>query len=154
MAGMKPVSSAQLRAITLLRWRLVVNSLRSVRGQLNLISRFLGGLLVLGMGVMGGAGLFIAGYWTTAHDPRWLAFQCRVGARRATRAAVGVSRQQVDRARLARVACVRRAAEWRFACGAGGVPPVVRPRLYEAFGTCAVAHFEAVVMAAGAREHS
>lgn len=73
MAGIKPASSAQLRAITLLRWRLVVNSLRSVRGQLNLISRFLGGMLVLGMGAMGAAGLFFVGLWATTHDPRWLA---------------------------------------------------------------------------------
>ena len=73
MAGMKPSSGAQLRAIALLRWRLVVNSLRSVRGQLNLISRFLGGLLVAGMGVMGGAALFFVGYWAITHDPQWLA---------------------------------------------------------------------------------
>jgi len=73
MAGMRPQPGAQLRAIAQLRWRLVVNSLRSVRGQLNLVSRVLGGLLVMGMGALGAAGLFFVGLWATAHDPRWLA---------------------------------------------------------------------------------
>ena len=73
MAGMKPSSGGQLRAIALLRWHLVVNSLRSVRGQLNFISRVLGGLMVLGMGILGGAGLFFLGSWATAKDPQWLA---------------------------------------------------------------------------------
>jgi len=90
-----------------------------------------------------------------ADDSRQLGGQRRVGARRARRAAVGVSRQRVDRARLVGVAGVRRATEWRFTCGAGRVPPiVVRPRLNEAFRPRAVAHLEAVVMAAGAREQS
>jgi ABC-2 type transport system permease protein len=73
MAGIKPGSGGQLRAIALLRWRLVINSLRSIRGQLNLISRVLGGLLVLGIGAIGAAGLFFVGYWATAKDPQWLA---------------------------------------------------------------------------------
>jgi ABC-2 type transport system permease protein len=76
MAGLRPVSGAQLRAIALLRWHLVVNSLRSVRGRLNLVSRAFGGLLVLGTGVIGGAALFLAAAWATTgdhHNLEWLA---------------------------------------------------------------------------------
>jgi ABC-2 type transport system permease protein len=72
MAGLSPRPGGQLRAIALLRWHLVVNSLRSIRGQLNLISRVLGGVTVLTMGVMGGIGLFFLGSWATVHQPRWL----------------------------------------------------------------------------------
>jgi len=76
MAGLKPASGAQLRAIALLRWHLVVNSLRSVRGRLNLVSRAFGGLLVLGTGVIGGSALFLAAAWATTGDHdhlQWLA---------------------------------------------------------------------------------
>src|SRR5579863_877068 len=75
MAGLKPASSGQLRAIALLRWQVVINSLRSVRGRLNLVSRAFGGLLVLGTGVIGGFALFLAAAWATAQDHRnlqWL----------------------------------------------------------------------------------
>lgn len=76
MAGLRPVSGEQLRAIALLRWQLVVNSLRSVRGRLNLVSRAFGGLLVLGTGIIGGTVLFLTATWATAGDYRnlqWLA---------------------------------------------------------------------------------
>jgi ABC-2 type transport system permease protein len=76
MAGLRPASGEQLRAIALLRWQLVVNSLRSIRGRLNLVSRVFGGLLVLGTGVIGGSALFLAAAWATAADHRnlqWLA---------------------------------------------------------------------------------
>ncbi len=76
MAGLKSASSLQLRAIALLRWQLVINSLRSVRGRLNLVSRVFGGLLVLGTGVIGGSALFLAATWATAADHsnlQWLA---------------------------------------------------------------------------------
>ncbi len=76
MAGLKPASGAQLRAIALLRWHLVVNSLRSVRGRLNLVSRAFGGLLELGTGVIGGSALFLAAAWATTGDHdhlQWLA---------------------------------------------------------------------------------
>ncbi len=76
MAGLKSASSRQLRAIALLRWQLVINSLRSVRGRLNLVSRVFGGLLVLGTGVIGGSALFLAATWATAADHsnlQWLA---------------------------------------------------------------------------------
>ena len=72
-AGLIPASGGQLRAIAHLRWRLTVNSLRSVRGQLNLLSRVLGGLMILAVGGGGGTAMFFIGYWATAKDPRWLA---------------------------------------------------------------------------------
>ena len=76
MAGLRPASGGQLRAIALLRWQLVVNSLRSVRGRLNLVSRVLGGLLVLATGVIGGSALFLTAIWAAAadqHNLQWLA---------------------------------------------------------------------------------
>lgn len=72
MAGVKPESREQLRAIALLRWRLIVNSLRSVRGRLNLVSSILGGLLVLGAGFIGGFVLFLVATWATSQDHRHL----------------------------------------------------------------------------------
>jgi ABC-2 type transport system permease protein len=76
MAGVEVQSGEQLRAIALLRWRLVVNSLRSIRGRLNLVSSILGGLLVLGAGLIGGFVLFLVATWATAQDHlhlQWLA---------------------------------------------------------------------------------
>src|SRR5258708_28848103 len=76
MAGLSSASAAHLLAIAWLRWRLVVNSLRSVRGRVNLVSRVFVGLLVLGTGVIGGSVLFVAATWATAQDHRnlqWLA---------------------------------------------------------------------------------
>ncbi len=76
MAELKPASSGQMRAIALLRWQLVINSLRSIRGRLNLVSRVFGGLLVLATGVIGGSVFFLAAEWATAGDNRnlqWLA---------------------------------------------------------------------------------
>jgi ABC-2 type transport system permease protein len=75
MAGLSPAFGGQLRAIALLRWQLLINSLRSVRGRLNLVSRVFGGLLVLGAGVIGGSALFLVAAWATAQDHRnlqWL----------------------------------------------------------------------------------
>jgi hypothetical protein len=43
----------QLGAVANLRWRLVLNSLRSVRGKLNLVSHIIGGMLVLGAALAG-----------------------------------------------------------------------------------------------------
>jgi ABC-2 type transport system permease protein len=71
--GPIPASREQLKAIAHLRWRLTLNSLRSVRGQLNLLSRVLGGLMVLSVGVGGATAMFFVGSWATVKDPRWLA---------------------------------------------------------------------------------
>ena len=57
MAGLTSVTRQQLGAISQLRWRVFVNSLRSIRGRLNLVSRSIAGLLVLGAGLGGGFAL-------------------------------------------------------------------------------------------------
>jgi ABC-2 type transport system permease protein len=55
-------SSQQLRAIGSLRLSLFLNSLRSVRGRVNLVSRSLAGLLVLGAGVGGAFAIAVASW--------------------------------------------------------------------------------------------
>ncbi len=65
MARLRSASREQLRAIATLRLRLFVNSLRSVRGRLNLVSRSLAGLLVLGAGLGGGSALGAAAWGIT-----------------------------------------------------------------------------------------
>lgn len=74
MAGLNPDVAAQLRAIGILRWRLFVNSLRSVRGRLNLVSRSLAALVVLAA-AFGGALTLGAVAWgmTNEHQLVWLA---------------------------------------------------------------------------------
>ncbi len=68
------VSTGQLRAVAVLRLRLLVNSLRSVRHRLNLVSRALGALLVLGAGVGGGFALaMVAWEITKSGKLEWLA---------------------------------------------------------------------------------
>jgi hypothetical protein len=63
VAGLRPVAREQLRASATLRWRLlVINSLRSVRGRLNLVSRSIGGLVV-GSAALGGAVALGATAW-------------------------------------------------------------------------------------------
>jgi ABC-2 type transport system permease protein len=73
MAGLNPDLGAQLRAIGILRWRLFVNSLRSIRGRMNLVSRSLAALVVLAAAV-GGALTLGAVAWgmTNEHQLRWL----------------------------------------------------------------------------------
>src|SRR5205814_3404249 len=71
---MNSVAREQLRAIAALRWRLSLNSLRSVRGRLNLVSRGFAGLLVIGAGIGGGIAIGAAAWGITAqHRPFWLA---------------------------------------------------------------------------------
>lgn len=74
MVGLTPEAREQLRAVASLRWRLVVNSLRSVRGRLNLVSRSLGGLLV-GAAALGGAIALGTTAWELASTGKleWLA---------------------------------------------------------------------------------
>lgn len=74
MAGLNSRSQGQLSAIVLLRARLFINSLRSVRHRLNLVSRGIAALLVLGAGLGGGFSLGLAAWGITrANDLRWLA---------------------------------------------------------------------------------
>lgn len=62
MAGVSALAREQLSAIAVLRWRLSINSLRSVRGRLNLVSRSFAGLLVVGAGVGGGIAIGAASW--------------------------------------------------------------------------------------------
>jgi len=74
VAGLNPTLGAQVRVIGFLRWRLFVNSLRSVRGRLNLVSRAIAGVLVLGAGLGGGIALgAVAWGMTNEHQLNWLA---------------------------------------------------------------------------------
>lgn len=74
MAGIVPEASEQLRAVAMLRWRLVLNSLRSVRGRMNLVSRSIAGLLVTAAGVGGAFALGVTAWeLTRAHQAEWLA---------------------------------------------------------------------------------
>jgi ABC-2 type transport system permease protein len=74
VAGLTPEASEQLRAVAMLRWRLVVNSLRSVRGRLNLVSRLIAGLLVTAA-ALGGAFALGGAAWglISAGKLEWLA---------------------------------------------------------------------------------
>jgi len=74
MAQLNLIRGEQLRAIAILRLRLFVNSLRSIRGRLNLVSRVLAGLLVLGAGLGGGAALGSAAWGIVKNGKlEWLA---------------------------------------------------------------------------------
>jgi ABC-2 type transport system permease protein len=74
VAGIVPEGGEQLRAVATLRWRLLLNSLRSVRGRMNLVSRSIAGLLVTAAG-LGGAFALGATAWelTQTHKLEWLA---------------------------------------------------------------------------------
>ena len=63
----------QLAAVAGVRWRLTINSLRSVRGRVNLVSRTIAGLLVTGAAI-GGAVALGATAWelTRSGQLRWL----------------------------------------------------------------------------------
>lgn len=74
MAGVVPKAGEQLRAVARLRWRLVLNSLRSVRGRMNLVSRSIAGLFVTAAGVGGAFALGVTSWeLTRAHQAEWLA---------------------------------------------------------------------------------
>ena len=74
MAGLSSAGREQLSTIAALRWRIFLNSLRSVRGRLNLLSRSLGALVVTGA-ALGGAFAVGAASWGIATEKRleWLA---------------------------------------------------------------------------------
>ena len=73
MAGLN-TADGQLRAVALLRARLLINSLRSVRHRLNLVSRAIGVILVLAAGIGGGFALAVL-TWEVTKSGRleWLA---------------------------------------------------------------------------------
>ena len=74
MAWLNSLSQGQLRAIVLLRARLLINSLRSVRHRLNLVSRGFATLLVLAAGLGGGFSLGLVAWGITkTSDLQWLA---------------------------------------------------------------------------------
>jgi len=68
------VARGQFAAIAQVRWQLFVNSLRTIRGRLEMVSRVMLGF-GLTMGGLGGAfGLAAASYYFTSHDQtEWLA---------------------------------------------------------------------------------
>jgi ABC-2 type transport system permease protein len=74
VAGLTPEGREQLRAVATLRWRLLANSLRSVRGRVNLVSRVVAGLFVAGAAV-GGAFVIGGAAWelTRTRKLPWLA---------------------------------------------------------------------------------
>ena len=74
MVGLTPKLSEQLRAIGVLRWCLFINSLRSTRGRMNLVSRTIAGLFVFGAS-FGGAILLAMTAWgmTKERQLTWLA---------------------------------------------------------------------------------
>ena len=74
MAGLTPEVREQLRAVANARWRLLVNSLRSTRGRLNLVSRTIAGILVTGAALLGAFGLGATAWEFTRTDKLpWLA---------------------------------------------------------------------------------
>jgi len=74
VAGLTPEVREQLRAVANARWRLLVNSLRSTRGRLNLVSRTIAGILVTGAALLGAFGLGATAWEFTRTDKLpWLA---------------------------------------------------------------------------------
>jgi len=64
--GLSPSTPAQLSTIAELRWRLVVNSLRSTRGKLELLSQVLIGIGFAAGGLGGATGLGFGAYMMIA----------------------------------------------------------------------------------------
>jgi ABC-2 type transport system permease protein len=58
-----PTNAELFRTIAQLRWRLFANSLRTVRGRLELVSRAFVGLMLAGLAIGGSIGFGIAGYF-------------------------------------------------------------------------------------------
>jgi len=76
MAGLNaaPEAREQFAAIAQLRWRIFVNSLRSLRGRLELVSRIFAGLGFTILGLGGTIGLGAAAWYFFSHDmAEWLA---------------------------------------------------------------------------------
>lgn len=64
----------QFGAIAYLRWRIFVNSLRTLRGRLEMVSRILAGFGYSVLGIGGTVGLGVAAWYMVSHDAlEWLA---------------------------------------------------------------------------------
>jgi ABC-2 type transport system permease protein len=73
MSSPNTISGAQLRAVIILRSRLFINSLRTVRHKMNLVSRIVGAFLVLGAGLGGGFAIAVVSWEITkAGRIEWL----------------------------------------------------------------------------------
>jgi len=69
-----PSNYALFSAVTELRWRLLVNSLRTIRGRLELASRILAGFSVTMLALGGTAFLALVSYFSIVeHHPVYLA---------------------------------------------------------------------------------
>ena len=70
MAGLVPSAATrgQLAAIARVRWQLVTNSLRTVRGRLELVSRIFMGLTITIAGLGGSFGIAVAAWYFTSHE--------------------------------------------------------------------------------------
>jgi ABC-2 type transport system permease protein len=69
-----PDSREQFAAIAQLRWRIFVNSLRTMRGRLEVVSWIFVGLMFAAMGIGGTFGLGAAAWFLTSqHNAEWLA---------------------------------------------------------------------------------
>jgi ABC-2 type transport system permease protein len=69
-----PEAREQFAAIADLRWRIFVNSLRTLRGRLEVVSWIFVGLAFAGMGIGGALGLAAAAwFFTSQHNVEWLA---------------------------------------------------------------------------------
>jgi ABC-2 type transport system permease protein len=71
---LQPESREQFAAIAQLRWRIFVNSLRTIRGRLEMVSWIFVGLMFAAMGIGGTFGLAAAAWFLTSqHNAEWLA---------------------------------------------------------------------------------
>ena len=69
-----PNMEAQLGAIARVRWQIFKNSLRTMRGRMEMVSWFFIGIWFAALGVGGAFGLGIGTWWMTSHGhPDWLA---------------------------------------------------------------------------------
>lgn len=69
-----PDTGAQLAAIARLRWQILQNSLRSMRGRLEIVSWVFIGLWFAALGLGGAFGIAVGTWWMLTHDySEWLA---------------------------------------------------------------------------------
>jgi ABC-2 type transport system permease protein len=63
-----PSASVQLKAITRLRWQILKNSLRTMRGRMEAVSSIFVGLWFSALGVGGASGIAMGAWWMVSHD--------------------------------------------------------------------------------------